>query len=166
MNWFSVILFFLLLMVVFTPSSASSFISDSVFQSHASTGRSLLQAKKACPVSFEFMNYTVITSQCKGPQYPPDRCCKAFKDFACPYVDVLNDLTSDCASTMFTYINLNGNYPPGLFANECQEGKEGLACPATPPSQPANDSGSQIIREPVLLLILTSSFLVLLVKLF
>ncbi|KAJ9173900.1 hypothetical protein P3X46_016991 [Hevea brasiliensis] len=160
------VFFFFLLMVVFAPRSfASSFISDSVFQSHASTGRNLLQAKKACPLNFEFLNYTVIISQCKGPQYPRDRCCSAFKDFACPYADVLNDLTNDCASTMFSYINLNGKYPPGLFASECREGKEGLACPAIPPSQSANASGSPIICVPSLLLVLTSSFLALLVHL-
>lgn len=84
----------------------------------------------ACPVNFEFMNYTVITSKCKGPKYPPKECCGAFKDFACPYTDQLNDLSSECATTMFSYINLYGKYPPGLFANQCKEGKEGLACPA------------------------------------
>ncbi|OAY59124.1 GPI-anchored protein LLG1 [Manihot esculenta] len=166
LNRFSLFLFFLLLIVAFAPPSASSSISDSVFQSHDSTGRNLLQAKKACPLNFEFLNYTVLTSQCKGPKYPRDPCCKAFKDFACPYADYLNDLTNDCASTMFSYINLNGKYPPGLFASECREGKLGLACPALAPSQLANDSGSQIIRYPSLLLMLTSSFLVLLVHLF
>ncbi|KDP36318.1 hypothetical protein JCGZ_09533 [Jatropha curcas] len=163
----SAIFMFLLFVFLFAPpSSASSFISDSVFESHASTARNLLQAKKACPVNFEFMNYTIITSRCKGPDYLPSSCCAAFKDFACPYADVINDLTSDCASTMFSYINLYGKYPPGLFASECREGKLGLECPANPPSQSANDSGSQIIRDPSLLLILTSGFLALLVHLF
>ncbi|KAJ6752555.1 hypothetical protein OIU85_002920 [Salix viminalis] len=122
-----------------SPSFASTFISDGVFESHASLGRNLLQTKKACPVNFEFLNYTIITSQCKGPLYLPGRCCGAFKDFACPYADVLNDLTNDCASIMFSYINLYGKYPPGLFANECKDGKLGLACPALPPSELAND---------------------------
>ncbi|KAH0436143.1 hypothetical protein IEQ34_026463 [Dendrobium chrysotoxum] len=44
--------------------------------------------------------------------------------------DQLNDLTNDCATTMFSYINLYGKYPPGLFAYECREGKEGLDCSA------------------------------------
>lgn len=74
------------------------------------------------------MNYTIITSQCKGPKYPPKKCCSAFKEFACPYADQLNDLRNDCATTMFSYINLYGKYPPGLFANSCQE-KGGLKCP-------------------------------------
>lgn len=29
---------------------------------------------------------------------------------------------------MFSYINLYGKYPPGLFANECKEGNLGLEC--------------------------------------
>ncbi|KAF9605416.1 hypothetical protein IFM89_017155 [Coptis chinensis] len=81
-----------------------------------------------CPQDFEFQNYTIITSQCKGPQYPPTLCCDAFKRFACPYAAYINDLASECAYVMFSYINLYGKYPPGLFASECQEGKAGLDC--------------------------------------
>ncbi|OAY68873.1 GPI-anchored protein LORELEI [Ananas comosus] len=121
------LLFFLLFFFIGFASATS--ISGDVFQSHGSTGRSLLQAKKSCPVNFEFLNYTIITSKCKGPQYPASLCCSAFKEFACPYSNELNDGTNDCASTMFSYINLYGKYPPGLFASECREGKEGLSCP-------------------------------------
>ncbi|GER52728.1 GPI-anchored protein LORELEI [Striga asiatica] len=46
---------------------------------------------------------------------------------------VLNDLSNDCASSMFSYINLHGRYPPGLFANECRDSRQGLECPAPPP---------------------------------
>ncbi|MQM23007.1 hypothetical protein Taro_056069 [Colocasia esculenta] len=109
-------------------------ISGSVFEAQSGwVGRkSLLQAKKRCPIDFEFMNYTMITSRCKGPDYPPKLCCKAFKEFACPYAKQLNDLSNDCASTMFSYINLYGHYPPGLFATLCREGKTGLSCPPHP----------------------------------
>jgi len=120
-----------------------------------------LSLSAACPVNFEFLNYTIITSQCKGPQYTPSRCCGSFKEFACPYADVINDLTNDCASIMFSYINLYGKYPPGLFANECKEGKLGLACPAPAPSELAADkNGSQIMRGPILLLMFLAGFLV------
>ncbi|GKV08507.1 hypothetical protein SLEP1_g20127 [Rubroshorea leprosula] len=119
----------------------------------------------ACPVNFEFLNYTVITSRCKGPTYPAASCCAAFKDFACPYADEINDLTTDCASTMFSYINLYGKYPPGLFANECKEGKLGLACNATSPSLSQTASGSQSICNPSPLLMVTVGFCVLLFKL-
>lgn len=158
---FSFVFFIFLLMGLFaSPSFASTFISDGVFESHASTGRNLLQTKKACPVNFEFLNYTIITSQCKGPQYTPSLCCGSFKEFACPYAYVLNDLTNDCASIMFSYINLYGKYPPGLFANECKEGKLGLACPAPSPSEVAADqNGSQIMRGPILLLMFLAGFL-------
>ncbi|CAL1365724.1 unnamed protein product [Linum trigynum] len=111
------------------------------------------------------MNYTIITSQCKGPSYPPKECCSAFKDFACPYSDVINDLTNDCASTMFSYINLYGKYPPGLFASECREDKQGLSCPALSPSQSANDSGSHDLRARSALLILSTALLVILLQL-
>ncbi|KAJ0266988.1 hypothetical protein HA466_0008840 [Hirschfeldia incana] len=125
LHFLSSSLFLFLLLSVF-----SSFISDSVFIKSETlvNGRTLLQQKKACPVNFEFMNYTIITSQCKGPKYPPKKCCAAFKEFACPYVDELNDLSNDCATTMFSYINLYGKYPPGLFANSCKR-KGGLKCP-------------------------------------
>ncbi|KAK7259869.1 hypothetical protein RIF29_25484 [Crotalaria pallida] len=155
----SVLLFFLALSV---SSSSSSFLSDRIFDSETHTGRNLLQTRKGCSVNFEFLNYTIITSKCKGPSYPPKDCCAAFKEFACPYVDVINDLTSECALTMFSYINLYGKYPPGLFAHECREGKLGLACPALPPSVIADDTGNQIMHCPSLLLILTACLLILL----
>ena len=121
-----------------------------------------------CSVNFEFLNYTIITSQCKAPKYPADRCCSAFTDFACPYADVLNDLSNDCASTMFSYINLYGNYPPGLFASECRGGKQGLECPAASPSALADDvngSRTQTTAFPSPLQMLAAAFLVLLLQL-
>ncbi|KAJ3677575.1 hypothetical protein LUZ60_003299 [Juncus effusus] len=130
----------------FIGLASSSFISDEVFSSHGSTGRTLLQSKQNCPVSFEYMNYTIITSQCKGPDYPAKQCCGALVQFACPYADDLNDATNDCASTMFSYINLYGKYPPGLFASECTGNKEGLPCNGTNSTAQADSSGS--IRNP------------------
>ncbi|KAG6469240.1 hypothetical protein ZIOFF_073946 [Zingiber officinale] len=142
-----------LLLVVAVSVADSTFISvralndlgylwiDNVLGSRGSAGRSLLQAQTSCPIDFENLNYTIITSKCKGPQYPANFCCTAFKEFACPYVDQLNDAANDCATTMFSYINLYGKYPPGLFASECREGKEGLACDALPPgSESAADA--------------------------
>ncbi|KAJ4826773.1 hypothetical protein Tsubulata_001967 [Turnera subulata] len=113
----------------------------------------------ACPVNFEFLNYTIITSKCKGPQYPPSLCCGSFKEFACPYADVLNDLTNDCASTMFSYINLYGKYPPGLFASECREGKNGLECPASAPSSMSDTNGNPAAPDKSLLLSLIACFI-------
>ncbi|XVF03534.1 hypothetical protein REPUB_Repub05bG0002400 [Reevesia pubescens] len=113
----------------------------------------------ACPVNFEFLDYKIITNQCKGPNYPPESCCSAFKEFACPYADQINDLTTDCATTMFSYINLYGKYPPGLFASECTEGKKGLACPAVSPSTSENASGTELICNSSLLLTATAGFL-------
>ncbi|XVF01989.1 hypothetical protein REPUB_Repub04eG0137500 [Reevesia pubescens] len=141
-------------------ASSSTHISNGAFESHGTTARNLLQAKKTCTEDFEHKNYTILTSQCKGPQYPAKGCCNALKDFSCPFADKLNDLSTDCASTMFSYINLYGKYPPGLFANMCREGKEGLEC-AEPP---ASASGIEVTKPT--LLMLTSGFLVLLFQLF
>ncbi|XVE92766.1 hypothetical protein REPUB_Repub01dG0127700 [Reevesia pubescens] len=112
----------------------------------------------ACTEDFEHKNYTILTSKCKGPQYPRKGCCDALKEFACPFAEKLNDPGTDCASTMFSYINLYGKYPPGLFANMCREGKEGLECPEQTPSGMA-------VTRPTLLL-LTSGFILLLFQLF
>ncbi|CAA2984735.1 GPI-anchored protein LLG1-like [Olea europaea var. sylvestris] len=151
---------------LFAGLSASTFISDSIFGSSGSTGRNLLQAKKSCPVNFEFQNYTIITSKCKGPLYPPSLCCPAFKDFACQFADDINDLTNECASIMFNYINLEGKYPPGLFSSECKEGKQGLECPALPPSESQSKSerskGCWTVSKPFRRMILVAVFLVLL----
>ncbi|XP_028052325.1 GPI-anchored protein LLG1-like isoform X1 [Camellia sinensis] len=150
--------FFFLVTSLSVSASAYSFISDDIFGGKSLMGRNLLQAKTACPVNFEFLNYTIITSQCKGPQYVPNSCCPAFKELACPYVDSLNDLSNNCVETMFSYINLYGNYPAGLFATLCQDDKQGLACLATVPTQSAYSiSGSQIVRNPSLLSIRAAS---------
>ncbi|KAI3871275.1 hypothetical protein MKX03_017520 [Papaver bracteatum] len=139
---FSTVMIFLF----FTELTSSYFISDDIFQPHAVTGRTLLQLKEDCPVDFENKNYTVITSQCKGPHYPPKQCCSALKEFACPYADELNDLNNVCSSTMFTYITRIEGYPPGLFANQCVEGKFGLECSYDPPgsSNPNPNRGSVV----------------------
>ncbi|KAK6912813.1 hypothetical protein RJ641_022414 [Dillenia turbinata] len=92
-----------------------------------------------CPENLENWNYTVITSKCKGPHYTAKVCCDALKELACPHADLLNDLTTDCSVTMFSYINLYGKYPPGLFANECKEDMDGLNCPEAPPPSPSTN---------------------------
>uniref|UniRef100_M4DRG0 GPI-anchored protein LLG1-like domain-containing protein n=1 Tax=Brassica campestris TaxID=3711 RepID=M4DRG0_BRACM len=85
-----------------------------------------------CEVDFESKNYTDLTRQCRGPTYPATECCAAFKQFACPYAHQINDLNTDCAKVMFSYITVHGNYPLGLFASECKETKVGLVCPSPP----------------------------------
>ncbi|XP_021761812.1 GPI-anchored protein LLG1-like [Chenopodium quinoa] len=117
----------ILILSIFLPSSFASEIYE-VHHPRQSTARTLLQAQQGCPVNFENLNYTIITSRCKGPRYPPKICCKAFTDLACPYFEELNDQTNNCATTLFSYINLYGHYPPGLFANECRDSKRGLEC--------------------------------------
>ncbi|KAL5200434.1 hypothetical protein ABZP36_021637 [Zizania latifolia] len=108
----------------------------------STTMRNLLQAKKNCPVNFESQNYSIITSKCKSP-YPANLCCAAFTEFACPFSNDLNDESNSCASTMFTYINFHGKYPPGLFANECKGDKNGLPCNNNQNASSTSSSGQQ-----------------------
>ncbi|KAK8529608.1 hypothetical protein V6N12_060386 [Hibiscus sabdariffa] len=122
-------------------------------EAHETIGRILLQATKECDEDFQHKNYTILTSSCKGPRYPRDGCCNALSEFACPFVEKVNDDRTNCASTMFSYINLYGKYPPGLFANLCTKDKEGLLCPDAPKS-----SGAPFAHPALLLL--TSGFLV------
>ncbi|GLT83773.1 hypothetical protein SLE2022_020440 [Rubroshorea leprosula] len=133
---FLAVIFLFMGLSVSSSSSSASSISDAVLKSYISSAKSrtLLQAPKECPVNFEVLNYTIITSKCKGPTYPASSCCAALKEFACPYTDQINDLSNNCATTMFSYISQNGHYPPGLFSSVCKEGKLGLACPADSPS--------------------------------
>ncbi|KAL1820878.1 hypothetical protein ACET3Z_015747 [Daucus carota] len=151
-SYFIIIIFFSI--SLFADLSTSTFISDDIFESHASIGRNLLQAKKACPVDFENKNYTIITSQCKGPNYQPKPCCDSLKEFACPYTDELDDLSNSCSDTMFSYITTKGNYPAGLFSSFCREGKEGLDCSSyTPPDSAKDASGSNTWNQFQLLML-------------
>ncbi|KAM1965931.1 hypothetical protein ACFX15_046210 [Malus domestica] len=155
--------FFFFLFLVLGFASSTTFLSYDIFESGGSStgGRALLQAKKNCPVNFENQNYTIITSKCKGPNYPAKSCCDALKDFACPFTEEINDLKNDCASTMFSYINIYGKYPPGLFASQCREGKEGLACPAEAPKSDQKSSRGHISATHSIMLALTAALVVL-----
>ncbi|KAF5481282.1 hypothetical protein F2P56_001949 [Juglans regia] len=146
---FSLFSFFLLSSL----ASSSTFLSNELLEFHGSTGRALLQTKKSCSVNFESQNYTILTSRCKGPQYTPEACCGAFKDFACPFADAINDLTTDCASTMFSYINLYGKYPPGLFANLCREGQLGLNCTNVEEPKGKSNRGQMAATQSTLVMI-------------
>jgi hypothetical protein len=44
---------------------------------------------------------------------------------------------------MFSYINLYGKYPPGLFAHECREGKLGLSCDGVPQREVVASGGQR-----------------------
>ncbi|XP_047177247.1 GPI-anchored protein LLG3-like [Vigna umbellata] len=153
--FFSSILYCFLLA---TSASAAPFISDHIFETEASTGRALLQAKKACKVDFENQNYTVLTSQCKGPQYPAKVCCDAFKQFACPFAGDINDLSTNCAEVMFSYINIYGKYPPGLFANECKGGELGLDCSDVKPANQSSTSHTINLPPPPFISLISIAF--------
>ncbi|KAL4364036.1 hypothetical protein GQ457_04G005560 [Hibiscus cannabinus] len=153
LNSLNLTFFFLVFFFLFSGFASSTHISKAALEAHETIGRILLQATKECDEDFQHKNYTILTSSCKGPRYPRDGCCNALSEFACPFVEKVNDERTNCASTMFSYINLYGKYPPGLFANLCTKDKEGLVCPDEPKS-----SGAPFAHPALLLL--TSGFLV------
>ncbi|ESQ54428.1 hypothetical protein EUTSA_v10026448mg [Eutrema salsugineum] len=146
----------LLPILLLSGFASSLHISLDEIESHPATSRALLQAKTPCKEDFASKNYTIITSRCKGPNYPAKVCCSAFKEFACPFAEALNDEKTECASTMFSYINIYGRYPPGIFANMCKEGKEGLDCTDVTVAS-ASDASAPLVSTHALL---TTIFLV------
>ncbi|KAF3331352.1 GPI-anchored protein LORELEI-like protein [Carex littledalei] len=124
-----VLVFRMVLFMALLGLSVSTYISHEVFKTEGSSpGRSL--AEMNCHINFRHQNYTILTSKCKAPRYYGRLCCPAFKEFACSFADDLNDVdNNDCAYIMFSFINLHGKYPPGLFFDKCVEGKFGLRCP-------------------------------------
>lgn len=66
-------------------------------------------------------------------------------------------MTTDCASVMFSYINIYGKYPPGLFANQCKEGKEGLDCSQVKPANSSDPSNSGPVAAPHSILLMTTA---------
>ncbi|ESQ45781.1 hypothetical protein EUTSA_v10011146mg [Eutrema salsugineum] len=121
--------------------SIDSLSVDSVLESQTSvTGRSLLHAKKKCEVNFEYMNYMAMTKRCKSLAFPAKECCSAFKEFACPYANQINDMNNDCAKTM------------------CKEMKDGLFCPPRPLSSPSLiNTSTAVLTAPEFIMLLISA---------
>nr|GMC53652.1 gpi-anchored protein lorelei [Ipomoea batatas] len=135
----------LVLCLHFLTTFSSSSSDEGVFVSQYSTettgigigiGRNLLQAKIPCSKSFEFENYTILTSQCKAPYEPLQPCCDAFTQFACPFSQFLNNQSTDCSDLMFNYIDQKSGFPKGLFSN-CKGDQDGLICATPPPDSTA-----------------------------
>ncbi|KAK8499910.1 hypothetical protein V6N12_042745 [Hibiscus sabdariffa] len=82
-----------------------------------------------CKEDFRTKNYTIITSKCRGPEYPKKACCDAFLEFVCPMADLINDASHDCAIRMFCSIERSGHYPRLLFFNLSSNGTDALDCP-------------------------------------
>uniref|UniRef100_K3YDH5 GPI-anchored protein LLG1-like domain-containing protein n=1 Tax=Setaria italica TaxID=4555 RepID=K3YDH5_SETIT len=94
------------------------------FNTTENPSRKLTSGAADSPVRFEHARGigSVIRS-CRG------RCCGAFKAFACPYSDLLNDNAENgCASDMFFEINVRGRLHPSLFSQLCVEGPLALQC--------------------------------------
>ncbi|KAK4366333.1 hypothetical protein RND71_014213 [Anisodus tanguticus] len=127
----SCFLFFFFL-AVGLASSSPSYISYDALNVHMRRG--LLEkylVKNDCPIDFEKEDFSVLTNQCKGPNYNPITCCNGLKQVACRHPKEVNGVENGCATGMFYFINKRGGYPYSLFSNMCKEDKEGLNCATT-----------------------------------
>ena len=71
-----------------------------------------------------------IEATCRGQEVPKPECCKAFKDFACPYSTLLDNLTNGCALELLMKVRSFCNVPREFFA-ACGDSDVGLTCPAS-----------------------------------
>lgn len=78
-------------------------------------------------MDFMHKNYINMTRNCKKP-YQAEVCCHELQKIACPHMTDVNDMTTDCALSMFASIDYHGNYPLGLFFKMCNERKNGMEC--------------------------------------
>ncbi|CAN4116830.1 unnamed protein product [Withania somnifera] len=124
------ILFFFFL-AVGLASSSPDHISYEALKVHMLGGRGLLESffvKDYCPVDFSKEDYTPLTSTCKGPYYNPLVCCNGFKQIACKYTELINNVENGCATGLFFFMGKQGGYPNDLFNQICKGDKEGLSC--------------------------------------
>ncbi|GMY20814.1 GPI-anchored protein LLG1-like [Fagus crenata] len=135
--------------------SSSTFLSKGIFKSPKVTARTL--QKEDCSINFEYMNYTIFTTNCTAPRYPAKQCCDALRVFACPFAEAINDLRTVCASNMFTYINYNGKYPPGVFSEQCVEGDNGLDCIKEEAKKKKSNGAKKAVTHTTLLTVIIGS---------
>lgn len=97
---------------------------------HAAFSNDDEEAGPVCPVRFDHTRgISAVWGSCRDrPVVSPERCCGAFKTFACPYSDLINDAANGCANDMFFQIIVRGRLRPGLFSQMCVEGPLGLQC--------------------------------------
>ncbi|CAM6095507.1 unnamed protein product [Calypogeia fissa] len=88
--------------------------------------RGLLQSGTVgdCPYDFSTMDYSTVTSVCKGPSYDASVCCAPFTKLACNYKPQINDFNSLCPIYFMSYLNVAGSYPDGVFVGDgrCNSG--------------------------------------------
>ncbi|KAL5207687.1 hypothetical protein ABZP36_032122 [Zizania latifolia] len=61
---------------------------------------------------------------------------------------------------MFSYINLYGKYPPGLFANQCRDDEKGLSCVGFPQKATVTGNAGQQVQSGLLALLMLAFGLV------
>lgn len=89
----------------------------------------------ACPVDFANQNYSIVTSVCNATAPDMPKCCSSFTEFACQFASYINDESTNCATAMFSYLNIAGNYQAQLFQG-CRGDAQGLPCPLVPEPSP------------------------------
>ncbi|XP_024372672.1 GPI-anchored protein LLG2 isoform X1 [Physcomitrium patens] len=97
--------------------------------------RHLLQTLQPCPVDFANQNYSIVTSVCNATAPDMPKCCSSFTEFACQFASYINDESTNCATAMFSYLNIAGNYQAQLFQG-CRGDAQGLPCPLVPEPSP------------------------------
>ncbi|KAJ7571085.1 hypothetical protein O6H91_01G148200 [Diphasiastrum complanatum] len=85
-------------------------------------GRHLLQAMESCSTDFSKVDYSSVTSVCKQPDYDLNACCSTFKNLACAHQEAVNNFQSTCPIEFMAFLNMNGNYPNGVFVGRCKLG--------------------------------------------
>uniref|UniRef100_A0ACD5UR60 Uncharacterized protein n=1 Tax=Avena sativa TaxID=4498 RepID=A0ACD5UR60_AVESA len=82
-----------------------------------------------CPVQFdEKRQIDMIAKKCSGQVVPLPSCCTAFSSVACPYSDLLDDVTNGCSVELLMKIHDAVSLPATYFAM-CGDSDKGLTCP-------------------------------------
>jgi hypothetical protein len=69
-----------------------------------------------------------IGSKCRGQEIPKPQCCAAVKDFACPYSDLVDELTNGCNVELLDKAQTFCSVPIGYFGF-CGDSEFGISCP-------------------------------------
>uniref|UniRef100_A0ACD5UCZ7 Uncharacterized protein n=1 Tax=Avena sativa TaxID=4498 RepID=A0ACD5UCZ7_AVESA len=81
-----------------------------------------------CPVQFdEKRQIAKIANKCKGQAVPQPSCCEAFSSVACPYSDLLDEVTNGCSVELLMKIHDQSSLPAQYFAM-CGDSAKGLSC--------------------------------------
>ncbi|KAL2630585.1 hypothetical protein R1flu_015271 [Riccia fluitans] len=147
-------------------SNAEFLEDETAFQvasEDSGVGRQLLQTLTPCPIQYAFFNFSPVLDACPNSTnisvvgtFNAKTCCQSLCKVLGSNGSFINDLTTDCSSQFFTYLNLAGNYSQGFFASICTDpnSPKGIYCPPevtgdTPP--PPGNSGGRAVETSFIL---------------